>query len=190
VASTQGHAPICLPFMKFSQHSHCLSCLGVCFSSFPSHFQFLTFLVCDASLYSFISRTKSHGRFALRVSAFTNSDIPEYSPSIISLLRAKHLASENKVLCKYDLHGRCTSKNCNDVHIGAIIAVDDCRSLLDELAHLYVSLPRAQYISEPMFGKALKSQILIAQQELTAGTNAERCFASFVRAMSPLCTLI
>jgi hypothetical protein len=118
------------------------------------------------------------------------NDSSSSAARVVSLLRARRLISSDKVLCKYELHGTCTSKTCTDVHIDEECTPGEWRDFLSDLATFYSSLRPALYVSDVMLRKALNFQISAAELAITKGKGIEDCFATLIQAMSPLCSLL
>jgi hypothetical protein len=94
-----------------------------------------------------------------------------------------------KALCVFSLHGRCSSRDCSDLHLGELDAGADSGQVLDDLvAHFSSRHEPAAYVTPDMLGKAIAAATVVARQALIqGGVDAEGCLRTFVQSLTPMC---
>jgi hypothetical protein len=107
--------------------------------------------------------------------------------SILPVLCARHLLPD-MVLCKYDLHGRCSVKLCSDVHLDDLLSQSSWERALQDLVFVFSHRCKlARSVTQGMLERALDSQVLLTRNAIERGTDVENCLRRFVVAVAPLC---
>lgn len=106
------------------------------------------------------------------------------APSVRMLMLSEGLGHQG-TLCFQNLHGRCSSKNCIDVHIDDLGESDAVGKLAEHfLSPLYVP---GKHASAEMLRKAVSAASTIAKDSLRNGGDCETCLRAFVSSVNPMC---
>ena len=93
-----------------------------------------------------------------------------------------------KFLCKYSLHGRCSVKSCNDVHIDDLLSYKNWQKTLDDLIFIFLrKCQPAGLVTEGELRDAVDAQALLTQKAIETGANIDDALRAFVSFVSPLC---
>lgn len=104
------------------------------------------------------------------------------SRALTGLVHAESLDS-SKSLCSYDLHGRCATPICKDLHL------DDWDSESVDVEKFFKSrFEPERLVTMDMFNQAITAALTVYNGKISDGRNsAEESLRAFVLSMLPMC---
>jgi hypothetical protein len=128
-------------------------------------------------------------RYSLRLLGEPRESLTRGLPSAARLVWSERLDPQ-RALCAFDLHGRCASQNCPNLHIGNPDLSHSDDEVLEAVITDFVRDNEAFGCATPeMLKKGVGFAAGIARQSLKSGVALRTCVSTFLQALEPMSRL-